>query len=174
MMRYVAVATAIVVAAMLAILALGRTTPPRDAPFSSKLASPGVPRNEGAGSGTAAPLVGDAPWALSALPECFRQTFEESGSHAHPRIRAQDAPDIGSPTVWHRIVRATLTTADCRLRVAIDSAVVVRADTRLSIPPRTHVYVAGKSLVLDRFFDGGETIRAYRLVNGRVPAFTQR
>lgn len=169
MIRYFAIASAIVVAVLLAILALGRGTAPRDAPYSTKLASPGAARVEGMGSGTAAPLVGDAPWALSALPECFRQLHTVRGSQAYVNAHlAVIAPPRGT---WHRALAGRLTTADCTVTLAERTALVTRGDTRLVVPGDARFSIAGDRLILDRFAGGAEDVRVYVLRDGKIPTF---
>ena len=57
-----------------------------------------------ASSAAIAPMSGDAPWALSALPECFTQVSESSGSGRYVRAQsaAQRGPDraAGALIVW--------------------------------------------------------------------------
>jgi len=167
--RYLAAASAIVLAALLAILALGRTTAMRDVPYASKLASPGVPRIEGTVNGTAAPLVGDAPWALSALPECFRQLRTLRGSP--PYVSAHIgliAPPRGT---WRRALAGRLATADCIVRISGRTAIVTRGDTRLVVPSDARFSIAGDRLILDRFAGDAEDVRVYALRDGKAPAF---
>jgi hypothetical protein len=167
--RYLIIASAIVAAALLAILALGHATTPPDAPYSSKLASPGVPRYEGVASGTAPPLVGDAPWALSALPECFRQTHAVRGSRAFVNAHlAMIAPPRGT---WHPALAGRLATADCIVTLAGHAALVTRGDTRLVVPGDARFSIVGKRLILDRFAGGAEDVRVYALRDGKTPAF---
>lgn len=128
MLRYFVVATVLVVGAGLIVVALH--------PFRFTIAV-------GAGRGTMAPkpaaslqperrtprgLRGDAPWALSALPECLIQVQEWHGTLESVRARlAPDAREIAPP--------ATLRYADCTIFVSKRQATVVRGDTRLRIPP---------------------------------------
>ena len=169
MIRYVAIASAIVIAAILVIVSIGRVTASRDAVASSKLASPGVPRREGASDATAAPLAGDAPWALSALPDCFRQLHAIRGGQAY--VNAHLAQIAAPRASWHRARRGRLATADCVVTIAGRSALVTRGDTRLRVPPDARFSIAGTRLILDRFADGLEDVRVYALRDGKAPAF---
>ena len=169
MLRYVALATAIVLACLLALVSFRSRPSPETtpAPYSQSIApaqSPGARASQD--DATAAPLAGSAPWALSALPECFRQTREVRGTPAYVERNARDLTRAS----WRRMSRVRLATADCRLDVAVRSAVVVRGDTRLEIPPDARFYVAGRTLIVDRFASGVEDLRVYVLRDGKTPA----
>jgi hypothetical protein len=168
--RYLAIATAIVLGSVLALVGFDRTHRSRDEPYAATVHAPASPRPETAGLGTARPMEGDAPWALSALPGCFRQTREIHGPVAY--VRAHDA-DLQRPR-WHRVRDARLRTGDCTLWVAEESAHVERGDTHLVIPPDARFYVSGRLIVLDRFDGASESLRSYRLSDGRAPIFTGR
>jgi hypothetical protein len=168
-LRYVVIASAIVLALLLGIFALGRATAPRDAPYASKLASPGVPRVEGDGSGTAAPLVGDAPWALSALPECFRQLHAVRGAPSY--VNAHLSGVAPPRRMWQRAFAGRLVAADCVVTLVGRTANVTRGDTRLVVPSDARFSIAGRRLILDRFADGSEDVRVYVLRDGKAPAF---
>jgi hypothetical protein len=169
-LRYLAIATAIVLGSVLALLAFDRTHRSHDEPYADRMHAPSSPRPLSAGMGSAPPLSGDAPWALSALPGCFRQTRDIAGPPAY--VRAHDG-DLAR-TAWHRVRRAHLRTGDCTLVVAERSVSVDRGDTHLTIPPDARVYVSGRLLILDRFDGGSERLRSYRLRDGSPPIFTAR
>ncbi len=100
------------------------------------------------------PLRGDAPWALSALPECLIQTSKSTGSANY--VRAHLPPGsvpVASP--------ATLIYGDCSIRIAGDEAYVRRGIDRLRIPPRTRFYRAGNLLALIRVTREGAELRVY-------------
>ena len=86
---------------------------------------------------------GDAPWALSALPECMIQTTEGKGSEnsllAHLPLGARRI----MPPV-------TLRYSDCTLSIAGDEAFVRRGDDRLRIPPVSRFYRFHGGIVLLR------------------------
>ncbi len=104
-------------------------------------AKPGGPA--GAGRATAAPLSGDAPWALSALPECLTQTSESTGSWAYVRTHL---PAGAVPIV----PPATLHYGDCSVTITGDEALVRRGNDRLRIPPRVQFYRAHDILAMIR------------------------
>jgi hypothetical protein len=119
----------------------------------------GVRISVGKGKGTIAPrpapplpqsshvprgLRGDAPWALSALPECLIQVQEWEGTFSYVRAHLpRDARRIAPP--------AKLYYADCTIVLSDAQAVVVRGSDRLRIPPTMELYaLAGRGLVLLR------------------------
>jgi hypothetical protein len=134
MLRYFIIATILVVGTLIAITAVHS--------FS------GVHIRVGKGKGHVVPLParpptmhprgkgglrGDAPWALSALPECLIQIREWSGSLEFVSTRL--------PRGATRIVPpATLYYADCTVSISDDEALVVRGEDRLRIPPFSRFY----------------------------------
>jgi hypothetical protein len=105
-------------------------------------------------AGTPAPLHGDAPWALSALPECLTQTSESFGSAAYVRAHL--------PSKAERIVPpATLVYGDCTITIAGNQAYVRRASDRLRIPPRVQFYRAQGLLAMIRETPHGAQLRVY-------------
>jgi len=104
--------------------------------------------------GAVAPLHGDAPWALSALPECLIQTSEANGTRAYVRahLPARVVP-IAPP--------ATLTYGDCRIIIAGDEASVRRGQDDLRIPPRVQFYRGEGVLALIRETAAGDELRVY-------------
>jgi hypothetical protein len=61
--------------------------------------------------------------------------------------------------------------ADCTLEVGSNSAVVVRGDNRLIVPPLAKFFVAGHRLILDRIEGKREDVRTYSLSGGIAPSF---
>jgi hypothetical protein len=109
---------------------------------------------EGAGG---SPLTGDAPWALSALPECLTQITESKGSPAY--VLAHLPPGV-TPVA----PPAMLTYGDCSIRIAGDEAYVRRRDDLLRIPPRARFYRAKGLLALIRATAQGAELRVYEPV----------
>lgn len=103
---------------------------------------------------TGAPLTGDAPWALSALPECLVQMSETHGSLAY--VRAHLPP--GAVPI---VPPATLVYGDCSIAIVGEQAYVRRGDDHLRIPPRAHFYRAGDLLALVRESADGNELRVY-------------
>jgi hypothetical protein len=107
--------------------------------------------------GSPAPLSGDAPWALSALPECLAQVSESRGSRRYvwAHLPAGAAP-IRPPAV--------LIYGDCTITVAGDAAYVQRGADRLRIPPPVQFYRAAGELALIRQTKGRFELRLYQPV----------
>jgi hypothetical protein len=101
-----------------------------------------------------AALRGDAPWALSALPECLSQVSESSGPAAYVRSRLPHGAAAIVPP-------ATLVYGDCTITIAGDQAYVRRGDDRLHIPPRVQFYRASGLLALLREDSHGAQLRVY-------------
>ena len=134
--------------------------------YSSSQATPGPAQGEEVLQ-TPPPLRGSAPWALSALPECFHQDTLRSGTPAFARKKFP-AGAVLVPSGVRLVV------ADCRLEVLARSAVVVRGDNHLIVPPVTRFYVAGKNLILDRVDGAHEDVRTYTLHDGAPPRFSRQ
>jgi hypothetical protein len=102
----------------------------------------------------AAPLTGDAPWALSALPECLMQTSESNGSWEYVRGRLPSAAVPIRPP-------ATLHYGDCSVTITGDEALVRRGSDRLRIPPSVQFYRAQDLLVMIRRTQQTVEMRVY-------------
>ena len=116
-------------------------------------------RAKAGGAGAPAPpasaaLRGDAPWALSALPECLTQVSESSGPASYVRARL---PRGAAPIV----PPATLVYGDCTITIAGDQADVRRGADRLRIPPSVQFYRASGLLALMREDSHGAQLRVY-------------
>jgi hypothetical protein len=157
MLRYFVLATAIVLGC--AVVIAGWVN--RDA-LRIKIASvyaPARPKPQPAGaSGNAvrAGVHGDAPWALSALPECLIQTSETTGPLDYV---LRQVPAGATPVV----PPATLRYGDCTIWVTGDEAFVRRGDDRLHIPPRVRFYRKAGLLVLLHETANGNELRVYEM-----------
>lgn len=142
MVRYFVIATVLVVGTFVAVTAYhtyalrirvagGRATMP-----------PKATGSEAKSAAALLPLRGDAPWALSALPECLIQVQEWKGTLRYALSHVpRDATVIASPAQLHY--------ADCRVSIVGDEAFVRRGGDRLRIPPRARFYrVAGEIALL--------------------------
>jgi hypothetical protein len=103
---------------------------------------------------TAAPLTGDAPWALSALPECLSQTSESNGTWEYVRAHLPAASVPIRPP-------ATLQYGDCSVTITGDEAYVRRGSDRLRIPPSVQFYRAHDLLVMIRRTPQTVELRVY-------------
>jgi hypothetical protein len=166
LLRYLAPAALIVLGALALAFAVPwlRGAPPR-VPYTSPPATPkagGAERDDR----TPEPVDGIAPWALAAVPECFRETSRSTGSAAFARAHI---PRGARPAGGGRAAR--LATADCALVVRGDRAELRRGDNRLTLPVPARFSVAGRVLVLDERVEGHEEVRLYTLRSGAAPAF---
>lgn len=132
MLRYFVIAAVVVVAVFIGAAAIHEAQSRIREISGHGRAAQSATSARGRGRGNAA-VRGDAPWALSALPECMIQTTEGKGNErtllAHlPR----NAHEIAPP--------ATLRYGDCTLSISDDQALVLRGEDRLRIPPVARFY----------------------------------
>jgi hypothetical protein len=157
-LKYLAISTAIVLGVAIAVAAWVN----RDL-IRIKIASvyarvapkPAAPLNSNADRPSA--FAGDAPWALSALPECLAQVSKSSGSARYVRGRIPSgAARIAAP--------ARLTYGDCTIAITGNAAVVYRGADRFRIPPSIEFYRAAGLLAVLRESDGSVELRVYQRV----------
>ena len=159
MLRYYIIATVIV----LTVVVLGTAWNNREALESHVNASPGpvkavseTPHGgfEGEPGKGNEPLHGDAPWALSALPDCLIQQSISRGSRAYVRSKLPArATAVPAGTVLHY--------GPCTISVHNGEAVVSRGTDRLRIPPRVTLYRADGTLALLRETGKSGELRIY-------------
>ena len=157
MWRFYAAATALV-AAFLFLITQHREPPPDLRVSARANGTPSPPRFEAAAPGRDVEAVrGDAPWALSALPDCARQHTEMRGSAAEVRakIPADATPVSGD-------VRA----GPCTIHVGADGIIVRRGEDRLRIPPPARLLHLGARYYLYRENRKGAELRVYSFVDG--------
>jgi hypothetical protein len=122
---------------------------------------PGVPAHVNFWKATSAPHVdgvsGDAPWALSALPGCFKQRSETTGKRAY--VQAAMPPGMA------RVAPGThLAFGDCTISVTDREVLVDRGSDHLRVPPDARLYRAGTTLVLLRMHGTTNELRIYDIV----------
>lgn len=100
-------------------------------------------------------LHGDAPWALSALPECLVQTSESTGPPAYVR---KHLPPGATPVAAPGLLRY----GDCTISLTDGEAYVRRGADRFRIPPRVRFYRAPGALALLREGSDGNELRVYQ------------
>jgi hypothetical protein len=110
---------------------------------------------------SAAGVVGNAPWALSALPECFVQDLEANGTYAFARSKLPAAMQPIMPGY-------RLQSDDCMLHVRAHSGVVDRGTEQLVIPPDARFFWSSSQLALLRKTGSLGELRLYH-VTGRAP-----
>lgn len=103
-------------------------------------------------------LRGDAPWALSALPECLRQRSEATGPRAFvlARVPADVTPVAAG---------SNLNYGACTISVGNGEAYVTRGPDRLRIPPHVQFYRAPGVLALLRSGGSVYELRIYDAVH---------
>ncbi|MFN2448369.1 MAG: hypothetical protein ABR508_01060 [Candidatus Baltobacteraceae bacterium] len=99
-------------------------------------------------------VAGDAPWALSALPECFTQVAKTTGPP--PYVLAHLPAGLAMERDGAR-----LKVADCALRVAGDAIFVHRGADHLRIPPPARLYDGPGQTAVLRSDAGGYELRVY-------------
>jgi hypothetical protein len=159
MLRYYLIASGIVLGALLvATLFVHRGGPLKVATVRAT-GSPSPPRLQAGSTFEPGGVAGIAPWALSALPECFRQERVARGPFAS--LRAQ-LPSGGVRLEPGGVLRV----ADCTLRAGPDELGVERGSVRLEVPPPARAFVAGQELVLLRRSGANGELRVYRPAKG--------
>jgi hypothetical protein len=156
MLRYFAIATVIVTGTVVAIA--GWTN--RDlirikiaSVYASAAPKPEASSRIGRGTGTG--LSGDAPWALSALPECLTQTSKATGTRQYALAHLPSGAVPVAPP-------ASLRFGDCTISVTGREAYVRRGSDRFRIPPPVRFYRAPGALALLRGnAAGGNELRVY-------------
>lgn len=88
--------------------------------------TPSAPREQADQKASPSSVRGDAPWALSALPECARQDAETRGPVAF--VRRAIPPGA-------REVRGHLQAGPCSIDVSEDGIRVVRGNDLMLVPP---------------------------------------
>jgi hypothetical protein len=107
------------------------------------------------GGGRDGSLRGDAPWALSALPDCLVQMSEATGplSYTMQHLPPGSAP-VTSPARLHY--------GDCTILLHGDEAIVRRGVDTLRIPPKIRFYRTAQTLSLLRVEGAGSELRVYQ------------
>lgn len=99
-------------------------------------------------------VTGDAPWALSALPGCFEQRSETSGSASYVEARLPAGAQPVRPGT-------RLIYGPCTILVRSDELLVERGSDRLRVPPEARLYTIGTSLALLRTSGSITDLRIY-------------
>ncbi len=162
MIRYYAIATAIVVIA----LAVGLAFAPHEragfrpetagaSPMPEATGTPSIGRTQpDEPEPEALERVARAPWALSVLPECFEQRASARGPVDF--VLAHLPGDLALVPAG-----SVLRAADCRVRVYRTSALVTRGTSVLFVPPTATIYVRGNTVALLERTDPHAELRVY-------------
>lgn len=144
MLRYLAIATVIVLTIVVAVTMRTHLGLPAHINFWKASAPPPPAEN----------ATGNAPWALSALPDCFSQRSQTTGSMAYVRARLP----VGAQPVR---AGTRLIYGPCTILVRDDELLVERGSDRLRVPPHATLYTIGDSLALLRTSETGTDLRIY-------------
>jgi hypothetical protein len=156
MLRYYAVATVIVLA--VAVIATLHAGSMMHFHFrSSDKPQPEQHVREGDVSGEAGEgLSGDAPWAMSALPDCFYQQIQWNGTPTYVAAhipRGMKAVPPGSRLVY----------GPCTISVRNGELYVQRGNDRFRIPPHATLYRDEGGLALLRRAARASVLRIYTI-----------
>lgn len=154
MFRYFAIATVIVLAAVVLATAWEHRDMLRFAYAANHEAGLRKGHDPSKGPRSDGAVTGDAPWALSALPDCVRQSQIYRGAPAFVRSKLPAAAvAIGSG--------GRLTFGPCTIFVGDGEVTVTRGEDRLRIPPQTTLYRLRDGLVLLRVNGTTAELRSY-------------
>lgn len=154
MLRYYAIATALVLGIAILATAWANRDLIRIKIRGTDLRAPAKPYHDAPSTKRPGDFVGDAPWALSALPECLHQQATASGTVAFVRTQLPaDATEVAPHT--------TMTYADCTISYTGDEALVTRGHDRFRIPPHARFYRSSQGLVLEFISNGRADMRVY-------------
>jgi len=104
------------------------------------------------------PLGAEAPWALSALPECLlQQTVWRAHTIAGLQAHMPAAAQLIAPG-------SVLTYRNCTLEIRRNDATVTRGKDRFHIPPDSHFYSYDDELIFVRQSRAAE-LRTYKASN---------
>ena len=154
MWRFYLAATILVAAFLFAITL--RKLPHSDLRVSaSPSGTPSAPRSQPPASAGPAVVRGDAPWALSALPDCARQHSETRGTIA---FVTRAIPADATPVSGH------LQAGPCSIDVSAGGILIVRGKDRLRIPPPARLLFSGGRYYLYERDRKGAVVRVYSFV----------
>jgi hypothetical protein len=96
----------------------------------------------------------EAPWVLSALPECLRQTYEASGTRAFvaARLPAGFALQASGTTLRY---------SDCSIDARANDVLVRRGADRYYVPAPAQLFRNGRSIALMHESGARAVLRIY-------------
>jgi hypothetical protein len=155
MLRYYAIATVIVLAVAVLATAWEHRDLIRIRIGSTNLpVSPRPAGRMGAAEGTSGAFRGDAPWALSALPECLQQISKSTGPLSYVESKLPPGSSRVPPG-------SSLLYGNCTIFVRDAELSVRRGPDRLRVPPHVTLYRAGGELALLRRSGATGELRVY-------------
>ncbi|MGP6159454.1 MAG: hypothetical protein ACLPYS_18425 [Vulcanimicrobiaceae bacterium] len=167
MLRYYLAATFLVVGALAVGAAFYRSGKPLELAAVQATGSPSAPRYQAPSLRAPAPVIGDAPWALSAFPACFTELARERGPRAFVQARLP-AGLLPLPS------GTTVRSGDCSVLVGDGDLRLVRGEERLHVAGARLFQAAGppfglagrRELALLRDAGGWWELRRYRTAAG--------
>jgi hypothetical protein len=99
-------------------------------------------------------VTGNAPWALSALPDCFTQRSETSGTRSYVQAHLPPGAQPVQPGT-------RLSYGPCTILVRNGELLVERGSDRMRVPPDATLYTTGDSLALLRTSGSTTDLRIY-------------
>jgi hypothetical protein len=116
--------------------------------------SPKPVQHESSGLRSETKFLADASWALSVLPECWKQAAKSTGDAQY--VRAHLPPDsVQEPA--GTAIRAN----DCTLLVRGSDAVVERGRDRLRLPAPTYIFRSPQRLSVFSLHGANAELRTY-------------
>lgn len=159
MLRYYVIAAGIVIGTLLIALRFQHAGRELQVAAVQTTGSPSAARAQAKSRLVPVEVSGNAPWAMSALPECFEQVFSARGKPAY--VDGQLPRGAVAVSGY-----AALRSADCRLEISPGRALVVRGKQQLVIPPVTQFYRWPDEIGFVRRDAAGAELRVYRLRGG--------
>jgi len=155
MWRYYAIATAIVL--IFGGIVFGHRISTGDWDLRAQpTGTPTITRGNGERPGSAhGAFIGEGPWVLSALPDCFEQQSSIVGT---PLALTFDVP----PERERIPAGTTLRSGPCTIAVRADDVLIARGADRLRVPREAHLYRTRSGLVLVYSQGARAEIRVYR------------
>lgn len=166
MLRYFVAATALVVAFIVIVTAFhrGAAGPPGRPHYVTATGTPGPPQNAPDVRRTPEAVTGFAPWALSALPECFTQTREVRGPAVY--VRAHLGASLPEIPVGRELRSGDCSVVRRRARLEVkrgaDVALIVPDVVGFSAERTGSRGAQARTLVLVIRSDAGLLLRRYR------------
>ncbi|MGH7717191.1 MAG: hypothetical protein ACREML_14500 [Vulcanimicrobiaceae bacterium] len=151
MWRYFVAAT-VLVAAFVFIVTVHKMPSPDLRVSARASGTPSASRAQSSPSEASTALAGDAPWALSALPDCARQHSENRGNPADVRAKIP-----ARATAVSGLVHA----GACALEVSADGILVQRGSDRLRIPAPARLLYWNDRYYLYKEDRKGAVLRVY-------------
>jgi len=151
MWHFLAAATVLVAAFVFAIT-LHKMSSPNLRVSAPATGTPSASRTQSLERAVPGSLGGDAPWALSALPDCARQHSEDRGRAASIRAKIPSGATV---------VAGSVHAGPCTIDVTASGIFVQRGGDRLRIPPPARLLYWDERYYLYEQDRKGAVLRVY-------------